>query len=69
MELLKADDADLGIIGEVWPINPDRPTHLLPQMIFLVETFDKMTVMQGKPSDLAERTNARSECQAVRCSR
>ena len=59
VELLKADDADLGIIRSVWPITPERPAHLLPQMIFLVETIDAMTGMQGRPGDLAERTKAK----------
>jgi hypothetical protein len=58
VDLLSADDADLGIIRMMWPISCDRPAHLLPQMVFLVETIDKMKVMQGKPSDIAERTNA-----------
>jgi hypothetical protein len=57
-ELLKADDADLRIIRWLWPISPERPAHLLPQMVFLVEMIDKMTGMQGKPGDIAERTNA-----------
>jgi hypothetical protein len=59
VELLKADDADLGIIRGVWPINPERPAHLLPQMIFLVETIDAMTGMEGRPGDIAERTKAK----------
>jgi hypothetical protein len=58
VDLLGADDADLGIIRMVW-VSCDHPAHLLPQMVFLVETLDKMKVMQGKPSDHAERTNAR----------
>jgi hypothetical protein len=59
MELLKADDADLRIIRSVWPITPERPAHLLPQMTFLVEMIDAMTGMQGRPGDLAERTKAK----------
>jgi hypothetical protein len=56
VELLKADDTDLGIIRDVWSINPERPAHVLPQMIFLVERIDAMTGMKGRPSDIAERT-------------
>jgi hypothetical protein len=59
VELLKADDADLRIIRSVWPITPERPAHLLPQLIFLVETIDRMTGMQGRPGDLAERAKAK----------
>ena len=59
VELLKADDTYLGIIRSVWPITPERPAHLLPQMIFLIEAIDAMTGMQGKPGDLAERTKAK----------
>jgi hypothetical protein len=58
-ELLKADDADLGIIRWAWPITAERPAHLLPQMTFLVERIDAMTGMQGRPGDLAERTKAK----------
>jgi hypothetical protein len=43
----------------VWSINPECPAHVLPQMITLVEKIDKMTGMQGKPGDIAERTNKR----------
>jgi hypothetical protein len=59
VNLLKADDADVGIIRGVWPINPECPAHILPQMVILVEKIDKMTGMQGKPGDIAERTNTR----------
>ena len=59
MKLLKADDADRGIIRSVWPITPERPAHLLPQMTFLVETIDAMTGMQRRLGDLAEQTNAK----------
>jgi hypothetical protein len=59
IERLKADDADLGIVRYCWPITPDRPAHLLPQMTFLVEMIDAMTGMQGRPGDLAERTKAK----------
>ena len=60
-ELLKADDADLRIFHDrrVWPISPERPASLLQQMVFLVETIDKMTGMQGKPADIAKRTKTR----------
>ena len=58
MDLLKDDDADLGIIGTVWPIRPERPAHLLPQIVFLVETIDKMKGLHGKPADIVERTKA-----------
>jgi hypothetical protein len=58
-ELLKADDADLGIIRSVWPITPERPAHLLPQMTFLVEMIDAMTGMQERPGDIAQRTKAK----------
>src|SRR5262249_6947819 len=59
VDLLEADDADFRIIRKLWPINHERPAHLLPQMIFLVETIDKMTGMHGKPAEIAERTKAR----------
>ena len=59
VELLKADDDDLGIIRREWPISPERPAHLLPQIGFLVETIDKMTGRHSKPADIAERTKAR----------
>ena len=59
IELLKDDDTDLRIIRRVWPITPERPAHLLPQITFLVETIDAMTGMQGKPADLAERTKTK----------
>jgi hypothetical protein len=58
VELLKADEADLGIISREWPINPERPAHLLTQMAFLVERIDAMKGMQGKPRDIVERTRA-----------
>jgi hypothetical protein len=58
VELLKADDADLRIIRMAWPITPECPAHLLPQMNFLVETIDRMTGVRGRPGDLAERTKA-----------
>jgi hypothetical protein len=58
MELLKADEADLGIIRSIWPINPERPAHLFTQMVFLVERIDAMQGLQGKPSDIVERTKA-----------
>jgi hypothetical protein len=32
LELLKADAADLDIIRSIWPVDPDRPAHLLPQI-------------------------------------
>jgi hypothetical protein len=57
--LLKADDADHEIVRMIWPITPERPAHLLPQLLFLVETIDRMTGMQGRPGDLAERTKAK----------
>jgi hypothetical protein len=50
VELLKADDADLGTIREVWPIDP-----ALLQLAFLVEIIDPT----GKPGDIAERTRMR----------
>jgi hypothetical protein len=59
MELLKADDTDLRIIRSNWPISPERPAHLLPQITFLVEKIDAMAGMQGKPGDLAERAKAK----------
>jgi hypothetical protein len=54
--LLKADDADAKMIRGVWPIDPERPAHLLPQMLFLVELIDTMKGMQGKPRGIVERT-------------
>ena len=58
-ELLSADEADLGIIRHVWPITSEHSVHPLTYMIFLVETIDAMTGMQGRPGDLAERTKAK----------
>jgi hypothetical protein len=54
--LLRADDADAKMIRGVWPIGPERPAHLLPQMLFLVELIDTMKGMQGKPRGIVERT-------------
>jgi hypothetical protein len=51
-QLLKDDDADLGIISREWPIGPD----LLPQIVFLVETLDKKRNV--KPADFARRAKA-----------
>ena len=59
VELLKADNDDLGIIRKEWPSGPELPAHLLPQMVSLVETIDKMTGPHGKPADIAARTKAR----------
>jgi hypothetical protein len=59
MKLLEADDADLRIIRHIWPIDPERPAHLLPQITFLVEKIDAMVGMQGRPGDIAERTKAK----------
>ena len=55
-ELLKADEADLGIISRVWPINSERPAQLFTQLVFLVEIIDAMKGMQGKPGDIVLRT-------------
>ena len=59
VDLLKADDDDMGIIRMGWPISPERPAHLLPQMVFLVEMIDQMPGVHGKPADIAARTKAR----------
>jgi len=59
VDLLEADDADVGIIRELWPISPERPAHVQPQMLFLVERINNMPGMHGKPGDIAERTNKR----------
>ena len=58
LELLKADEADVGIISALWPISPERPAHLFTQMVFLVEMIDGMPGLQGKPGDIAKRTSA-----------
>jgi hypothetical protein len=42
INLLKADDADLGLIRAVWPIDPEHPAHLLPQLEFLDEMIDRL---------------------------
>ena len=59
IKLLTADDAELGIIREIWPISPERPAHLLPQITFLVEEIDAMVGMRGRPGDIAGRTKAK----------
>jgi|ERR1700730_4627626 hypothetical protein len=59
VELLKADDADLKIIRGEWPLNPDHPAHLLPQVTFLLELIDKMRGAKEKPGDIAESIQAR----------
>jgi hypothetical protein len=56
VELLKADDADCGIVRMAWPITPEYPAHPL---IFLVERIDAMRGMQGRPGDLAKGTKAK----------
>ena len=56
--LLKADEADVGIISALWPISPERPAHLFTQMVFLVEMIDGMPGLQGRPGDIAKRTSA-----------
>ena len=48
--LLKEDDADLGIIPRIWPI------QLLPLM---VEVLDAMPCLQGPPRDMAKWTRTR----------
>ena len=58
VELLKADEADVGIISALWPISPERPAHLFTQMVFLVEMIDGMPGLQGRPGDIAKRTSA-----------
>jgi len=58
VELLKADEADVGIISKLWPISPERPAHLFTQMVFLVEMIDGMPGLQGRPGDIAKRTRA-----------
>jgi hypothetical protein len=40
IDLLKADDADLALIRATWPIDAERPAHLLPQLVFFVEAID-----------------------------
>jgi hypothetical protein len=42
IDLLKADDADLGLIRAKWPIDTERPAHLLTQLIFLDELIDPL---------------------------
>ena len=58
VELLKADEADVGIISARWPISPERPAHLFTQMVFLVEVIDGMPGLQRRPGDIAKRTSA-----------
>ena len=59
VDLLEADDADFRIIRELWSISFEQPTHLLPQMRFLVEMINNLPVMHAKAGDIAERTNKR----------
>ena len=59
VELLEDDDSDFKIIQGEWPLNPERPAHLLPQMIFLVELIDMMKGVKEKPGDIAEWIQAR----------
>ncbi len=42
IDLLKADDANLGLIRAIWPIDTERPAHLLPQLVFLDEAIDRL---------------------------
>ncbi len=42
IDLLKADDVDLGLIRAVWPIDTGHPAHLLPQLVFLDEAIDRL---------------------------
>jgi hypothetical protein len=42
IDLLKADDADLALIRLVWPIDAERPAHLLTQLVFLDEQIDRL---------------------------
>jgi hypothetical protein len=42
IDLLKADDANLGLIRAIWPIDTERPAHLLQQLVFLDEAIDRL---------------------------
>jgi hypothetical protein len=48
INLLKDDNADLGLIRAIWPIDPGRPAHLLPQLVYLDEAIDRL-VTQAIP--------------------
>jgi hypothetical protein len=58
-ELLKAEEADLGLIRAIWPIDTEHPAQLFTQMVFLVELIDAMEGLRGRPGDIAERNRAR----------
>ncbi len=60
-ELLAADDADLRLISGEWPLNPERPAHLLPQLVFLLERIEiRMSdMLLRKPGENAELIQAR----------
>ena len=42
IDLLKADDANFGLIRAIWPIDTEHPAHLLPQLVFLDEAIDRL---------------------------
>jgi hypothetical protein len=42
IDLLKADDADLGLVCAIWSIDAEDPAHLLPQLVFLDKAIDRL---------------------------
>ena len=42
IDLLKAEEADLGLIRALWPIDPEHPAPLLSQLIFFDEIIDRL---------------------------
>jgi hypothetical protein len=43
IDLLKDDDADLGLICAIWPIDTEHPAHLLSQLVDFDEVIDRLT--------------------------
>jgi hypothetical protein len=57
LKSLKVDADDLDIIRSIWPVDPDRPAHLLPQLTFLIELLSCR--LKKTPRDTSERTKER----------
>jgi hypothetical protein len=42
IQLLKEDEADLGLIRAIWPVDREHPAQLFTQMVFFVEIIDQL---------------------------
>ena len=61
VELLREDDADLGLIRHTWPKGRDCPAYPLETLNFLVALIGGMPGLKVTSGDLAKGTKARLE--------